>query len=70
MVMATDGLMSFITFHYVDVQFVSGAQIGFSSWNGESYMVPGALTDDTVYMDTLSNVNIPGVFVYHVNDNG
>ncbi len=68
--MATDGATSFISFVYVDIQWGGGAGIGFNS--GDQYglnhfMVPGALTSTTLDMELQSNINVPGVFLYHVN---
>ncbi len=69
--MATDGRVSFIKLLYADIQWGSGAQIGFNAGDGvRSFMVPEALTDATVDIDLMSNINVPGVFLYRVDDLG
>ena len=66
--MATNGQMSFISFVYLDIQWGRGAQVGFDAGDGSSFMVPGALTDATLEMDQMSNIDVPGVFLFHVNN--
>ncbi len=66
--MATDGQLSFISFVYLDIQWGVGAQVGFNAGDGVSFMAPGALTPATVEMEEMSNINVSGVFLFHVND--
>ena len=69
--MATNGQTSFITFVYLDIQWGSGAQVGFDAGDGSFFMLPGALTPATLEMDQVSNIDVPGVFLFHVsNDRG
>ena len=66
--MASNGATSFVFFIYGDIQWGSGAQIGFNAGDGiRSFMVPGARTSTTLNMETMSNVGIPGVFIYRVS---
>ena len=67
-VLITDGELSYICLLYKDVQWGSGAQIGFNAGDGRrSFTVPGGLTSQTLNMESLSNVGRPGVFIYQVN---
>ena len=67
--MATDGDMSFIFLIYTDIQWGSGAQIGFNAGDGiGSFTVPGALTSQTLDLETMSNIRVPGVFIYRVDE--
>ena len=71
MVLATDGQTSFVSFEYADIQWGAGAQIGFNAGDGvRSFMVPEALTNATLEMESRSNVNISGVFLYRVDNLG
>ncbi len=66
--MATDGQMSFIRLLYADIQWGPGAQIGFDAGDGmRSFTVPGALSDATLEMESMSNINISGTFLYRVD---
>ena len=68
-VMATDGDMSFVFLIYTDIQWGSGAQIGFNAGDGNrSFTVPGALTSQTLNFETMSNIGVPGVFIYRVDE--
>ncbi len=69
--MGTDGQMSFVRFLYADIQWGPGAQIGFNAGDGmRSFTVPGALSDATLEMELMSNINISGAFLYRVDENG
>ena len=63
----TDGELSYVCLLYKDVQWGSGAQIGFNAGDGRSFTVPGGLTNQTLNMENLSNVGRPGIFIYQVN---
>ena len=68
--MASDGLASYVSFRYGDIQWGVGAQIGFNAGDGErSFMIPGALTSATINIETMSNVGQPGLFFYRVDGN-
>ena len=54
-------------FIYDDIQWGSGANIGFNAGDGtRSFMVPSALTNQTLNIDEGSNVGVTGVYVYQV----
>ncbi|CAD7078769.1 unnamed protein product [Hermetia illucens] len=42
------------------------AQAGFMSEDGRFYTVPGSATDNVRYLNSLSNINIPGVWLFRV----
>ena len=65
--MATDGLLSFVFFVYGEIQW-GFANIGFNAGDGvRSFMVPGALTSASRDIETTSNVNITGLYIYRVD---
>jgi len=67
--MATDGQATFIFFIYSDIEW-GIANIGFNAGDGvRSFMVPGALTSQTMNIDMGSNVNISGLYIYRVDQN-
>ncbi len=67
-VLMTDGQRSYVCLLYSRIQWGPGAQIGFNAGDGNrSFTVPGGLTGATRYMESLSNVGRPGLFVYQVD---
>ena len=67
-ILMTDGLVSFVCFLYKDIEWGSGAQIGFNVGDGNRpFTVPGGLTPATLYMPRMSNVGRSGLFVYQVD---
>ena len=67
--MTTDGDLSFVFLIYTDIQWGTGSQIGFNAGDGvRSFTLPGALTNLTRDIDTLSNIGVPGVFIYRVDE--
>ena len=75
--MATDGLFSFVIYLYADgmIQWTTGdashgtpAQVGFNAGSGNrSTTVPGSRTTSIVNIDTTSNVDVPGMWVFRVD---
>jgi len=66
-VLATDSQASFVFFIYSDIQWGT-ANIGFNAGDGvRLFMVPGALTPQTRNIENGSNVNIPGTYIYRVD---
>ena len=60
--------MTFVFFIYGDIQWGAGANIGFSAGDGTRFfMVPGALTNQTLNIDEGSNVGVTGVYIYRVD---
>ena len=67
-VIAADVQMTFVLFIYGDIQWSDGANIGFNAGDGtRSFMVPGALTNQTLNIDKGSNVGVRGVYIYRVD---
>ena len=65
--MATDGQLSFALFVYGDIEW-GAANIGFNAGDGvRSFMVPGALTPQARDIETTSNVNRTGLYIYRVD---
>ena len=60
--------MTFVFFIYGDIQWSSGANIGFDAGDGtRSFMDPRALTNQTLNIDEGSNVGVTGVYIYRVD---
>ena len=53
-------------FSYGSIEWEYGANIGFNSDN-ISYTLPGALTNSTLDIEDSSNVGVPGLYVYRVD---
>lgn len=87
--MATNGATSFVIFLYADdgIQWTTGdtdgmngfggtpAQVGFNAGDGTRYAsVPGSQTPEIINISTTSNVAVPGVWIFRVDqeeiDNG
>ena len=67
-VLAADQQMTFVFFIYGDIQWGDGANIGFNAGDGtRSFMVPGALTNQTLNIDKRSNVGVTGLYIYRVD---
>ena len=56
-------------FLYHDIQWSSGTTIGFNAGDGvHYYTVPESLTTDGVLnLDSTSNVDLPGMYIYRVD---
>jgi len=66
-VMATDSQVSFVFFIYGNITWGT-ANVGFNAGDGlRFFMVPGALTSQTRNIEMGSNVNIPGLYVFRVD---
>ena len=67
-VIAADGQNTFVLFIYADIQWGDGANIGFNAGDGtRSFMIPGALTPQSINIEDGSNVEIAGVYIYRVD---
>ena len=65
--MVTDGQSSFMFFLYSNIEWGS-ANIGFNAGdNMRSFMLPEARTFQTRNIENGSNVDIPGLYIYPVN---
>lgn len=66
---------TFVFFIYGDIQWGNFSNIGFNPSelnfiadpNSESFMVPTALSEETVDIETTSNVGIPGFYAFRVD---
>lgn len=80
-VLAWNDTISFAIFLYVqDLQWTTGdvnggnnglggneAQVGFDSGNGSHFSLPVSGTPDVLQLDTLSNVNRPGIWAFRID---
>ena len=73
-VIATDGQQTFVFFIYGDIEWGEDANIGFDAGDGtQSFMVPGALTpqsinvEDGSNVENGSNVDVRGLYIYRVD---
>ena len=67
-VIAADGQETFIFFIYGDIEWGRAANIGFNAGDGiRSFMLPGALTAQSMNIEDGSNVNVTGVYIYRVD---
>ena len=82
--LVTDGSQSFVIFLYADglIQWTTGdssngvngtggipAQVGFNAGDGINFAaVPESRTADIIDIDTTSNIGVPGVWAFQVNE--
>ena len=66
--------MTVLFFIYDDIQWGTGANIGFNTGDGvrvldgvRYYMAPGALTNQTLNIDEGSNVGVRALYIYRVD---
>ena len=85
LVLATDGTRSFALFLYLDdgIQWTTGdagggvngvggteAQVGYDAGDDVNYYtVPGSMTSMIVDIETTSNINISGMYIFQVGFN-
>ena len=67
-VIATDGQQTFVFFIYGDIEWGDDANIGFNAGDGvRSFMLPGALTNQSMNVEDGSNVDVRGLYIYRVD---
>ena len=67
-VIAANQQMTFVFFIYGDIQWGDSANVDFNAGDGtRSFMVPSALTNQTLKIDEGSNVGVTGVYIYRVD---
>ena len=67
-VLASNANNTVVLFLYGDIEWSSGAQIGFNAGDGHLFrMLPEALSNQTLNMSDLSNVGEPGMFLFQVD---
>ena len=83
-ILITNGRRAFVIFNYADgeIQWTTGdvsdgtggfggtpAQVGFNAGDGIRFAnIPGSQTAAIVNIDTTSNVNTPGVWIFRVDE--
>ncbi|XP_078317936.1 uncharacterized protein LOC144620594 isoform X2 [Crassostrea virginica] len=68
LVLITDGIYSFALFNYNKITWTQNTQVGFDAGDGENYFsVPGSMTDRMRNLPKMSNIDIPGQFVFRVD---
>ena len=68
-ILATDGSRSYAGFLYGDIEWGRRARIGFNAGNNrlESVSLPVSITDRTLNISSLSNVGLPGAFIFRID---
>ena len=67
-VIATDGQRTFVFFIYGDIEWGDDANIGFDAGDSvRSFMLPGALTNQSINVEDGSNVDVRGLYIYRVD---
>ncbi|XP_061173563.1 fibropellin-1-like [Saccostrea echinata] len=68
LVLITDGVHSFAVFNYHKVTWTKSTQVGFNAGDGVNFFsVPGSMTDTVLNLPQMSNIMIPGQFVFRVD---
>ncbi|XP_065942673.1 fibropellin-3 isoform X2 [Magallana gigas] len=69
LVLITDGVHSFAVFNYNKITWTMSTQVGFNAGDGTHYYaVPGSMTDSMLNLPQLSNIGVPGQFVFRVDE--
>ena len=69
-IVVSDGHYTFSIFIYGDIQWgTSSTFVGFNLGNHSSFMVPGSRSSAVTNIERESNVGVPGLFVYRVDQN-
>ena len=67
-VVATDGIVSYVCFVYGAIEWGPFSNIGFNgAVPGRSFMLPQALSFDTIDIEFTSNVGEQGLYIYRVD---
>ena len=67
-VIVTDGQQTFVFFIYGDIEWGDDANIGFNAGDGvRSFMLSGALTNQSMNVEDGSNVDVRGLYIYRVD---
>ena len=84
-ILATDGISSYSIFLYEDqgIQWTTSdrnggvdglggtpALVGFDSGTGTTFNLPGSGTNGILSLNSSSNINVPGVFVFRIGPIG
>ncbi|XP_052697611.1 sushi, nidogen and EGF-like domain-containing protein 1 [Crassostrea angulata] len=69
LVLKTDGVHSFVVFNYNKITWTKSTQVGFNAGDGIHYFaVPGSMTDTMLSLPQMSNIAVPGQFVFRVDE--
>ena len=66
--MASDGIRTFVIFSYGDISWGAGSLAGIIS-NETQFFLPGSGTEAIQNVTTISNVGLPGLHIYRVDQN-
>ena len=67
-VIASDGEMTFVLFLYENIQWSDdNTRIGFDSGTGIGYNFPQEILSNLLNLESLSNIERPGIFSFRVN---
>ena len=67
-VIASDGEMTFVLFLYDDIQWSNEfTRIGFDSGTGMGYNLPQEIFNNILNLESLSNIERPGIFAFRVD---
>ncbi|XP_062612220.1 uncharacterized protein LOC134274009 [Saccostrea cucullata] len=70
LLLITDGVHSFAVFNYNKINWSVSAQVGFNAGDGTNfYSVTGSRTDAVLNLPQMSNIGIPGEYVFRVDQN-
>ncbi|XP_048735670.2 sushi, nidogen and EGF-like domain-containing protein 1, partial [Ostrea edulis] len=69
LILITNGIHSFAVFNYNKIIWTKSTQVGFNAGDGEHYFsVPGSMTDAVLNLTQMSNIGVPGQFVFRVDE--
>eukprot|EP00105_Crassostrea_gigas_P046428 XP_019930576.1 PREDICTED: sushi, nidogen and EGF-like domain-containing protein 1 [Crassostrea gigas] len=68
LVLITNGVYSFVVFNYNKITWAKSTQVGINAGDGINYYsVPGSMKDSMLNLTQMSNVGVPGQFVFRVD---
>nr|XP_034326973.1 uncharacterized protein LOC105329357 isoform X6 [Crassostrea gigas] len=68
LVLITNGVHSFVVFNYNKITWTKSTQVGINAGDGINYYsVPGSMKDSMLNLTQMSNVGVPGQFVFRVD---
>ncbi|XP_065942667.1 uncharacterized protein [Magallana gigas] len=69
LVLITNGVHSFAIFMYYVINWTKSTQVGFNAGDGTNYYsVSGSMTDSLLNLPQMSNIGVPGQFVFRVEN--
>ncbi|XP_062582966.1 sushi, nidogen and EGF-like domain-containing protein 1, partial [Saccostrea cucullata] len=68
LVLINNGVNSFVVYDYNKITWTQSAQVGFNAGDGvHYYSVPGSMTNAVLNLPQMSNIGIPGQYVFRVD---